>query len=41
MNKKGTEIEPDLWDGFLVKLVHKVAIHCSVVSSFANHLVRS
>ena len=41
MNQKETEIEPDLWDGHLVKLVHKKAIRCSVASSYANHLVRS
>ena len=41
INQKETEIESDLLDGYLVKLVHKKAIHCSVVSSYANHLVRS
>ena len=41
INQKETEIEPDLWDGYLVKLVHKKPIHFSVVSSYANHLVKS
>ena len=38
MNQKETEIEPDLWD--LLKLVHKKAIHCSVISSYVNHLLK-
>ena len=38
MNQKETEIEPDLWD--LLKLVHKKTIHCSVISSYVNHLVK-
>ena len=41
ISQKETEIEPDLWDGYLVKLVHKKPIHFSVVSKYANHLVRS
>ena len=41
ISQNETEIEPDLWDGYLVKLVHKKPIHRSVVSKYANHLVRS
>ena len=41
INQKEREIEPNLWDVYLLKLVHKKAINCSVVRSYANHLVRS
>ena len=30
INQKETEIEPDLWDGYLLKLVHKIVL-CLVV----------
>ena len=30
INQKETEIEPDLWDGYLLKLVHKIFL-CLVV----------
>ena len=41
INQKEKAIEPILWDGYLVKLVHKKSIHCYVVSSYANHILKS
>ena len=40
-NQKETEVEPGLWDVYLMKLVDEKAIHFSVVSSYANYLVKS